>query len=383
MRLPPWRRRERTARRTGGADDCRCAASCRPSDAMRPGMMTTPARGNYLDSGGVHRATASATVRAVSSTAVATPSDPVPAGAGRGRTGRRTARGRCSWAVARRRKDRPAACQHVLVDGSLSRDHPVTIVGAPLIDHARNGVDHGDARPGIEGEDAILLGAPHDVGEVGHPAEVEQHPRRVRRGKRSTSAIGTSGAPCPPAATSRARKPLTTLTPNLSANTAGSPSCQEPAVARARWSARGKAINESSEADTLPCTSTVCTASAAHSATRTCSRAREGAVAPLNACADLRSFVVGIGTGHEVEQRAWVGPSSRTRAASTPSSEVPDISPIASVGRSVISTALVEGLRRLPAAARHARPAAARPHPSAPHGEPSRSPSSRCHPPLR
>ena len=41
----------------------------------------------------------------------------------------------------------------------------------------------------------------------------------------NASAIGTSGAPCPPAATSRTRKSLTTSTPVRSAITAASPSC--------------------------------------------------------------------------------------------------------------------------------------------------------------
>jgi hypothetical protein len=38
--------------------------------------------------------------------------------------------------------------------------------------------------------------------------------------------MGTSGAPCPPAATSRTRKSLTTSMPSRSAMTAASPSCQ-------------------------------------------------------------------------------------------------------------------------------------------------------------
>ncbi len=101
--------------------------------------------------------------------------------------------------------------------------------------------------------------------------------------KSSTSAIGTSGAPCPPAARSRARKLLTTRTPNRSARTAGSPSCQVTVGGSCQIVWPWNAMSASSDAGTRACTRTVSTASAAHSPRRTWSRASDGASPPASA----------------------------------------------------------------------------------------------------
>src|SRR3990170_3267783 len=75
--------------------------------------------------------------------------------------------------------------------------------------------------------------------------------------------MGTSGAPWPPAATSRGRKPLTTLTPNRSAITAGSPSCQVTVGGSCHTVCPGNAMNPRSEAGGLAWARRICTAPAA------------------------------------------------------------------------------------------------------------------------
>ena len=125
-------------------------------------MMTAAARGHHLD---VPRASTARPhrprVRAVSSTAVATPSAP----------GTRWCSSRAYWSPNRSRpvllgggaakKGSPEQLgEHGLVDCALGGDAAVPVVGAALVHHARHRVDHGHARPGVEGEHALLLRPP-------------------------------------------------------------------------------------------------------------------------------------------------------------------------------------------------------------------------------
>ena len=126
---------------------------------------------------------------------------------------------------------------------------------------------------------------------------------RVGAAKSSTSAIGTSGAPCPPAATSRARKLLTTRTPNRSARTAGSPSCQVTArrlvpdrlaVEGDEGQLRRRHLRLRQHASRPPPPPT---RPGARAAARASARRRRS-----SACAELGPLVVGVGAGDEVEQ---------------------------------------------------------------------------------
>jgi hypothetical protein len=91
--------------------------------------------------------------------------------------------------------------------------------------------------------------------------------------------MGTSGAPCPPAATSRGRKLLTTRTPKRSARTAGSPSCQVTVGGSCQTVCPGKAMKPRSLAGVRVWARRIWIASAAQSAMRTCSRAKAAASA--------------------------------------------------------------------------------------------------------
>ena len=92
-----------------------------------------------------------------------------------------------------------------------------------------------------------------------------------------TSASGTRGAPCPPAATSRARKSLTTRTPTRSASTAGSPSWSvaRPGSCQTVWP--WQATNATCRGGTRPSASSCSTAPAKRSPKATCSSARSRA----------------------------------------------------------------------------------------------------------
>ena len=69
----------------------------------------------------------------------------------------------------------------------------------------------------------------------------------------------------------------------------------------------GKAISERSERAPSPCTSRVCTASAAQSATRTCSRASVWRRGSIERAADLGALRSAVGPGDEIEQRGVGG----------------------------------------------------------------------------
>src|SRR3989454_3751385 len=103
--------------------------------------------------------------------------------------------------------------------------------------------------------------------------------RRARSGcpNSITSARGTSGAPCPPAATSRDRKSLTTRTPTRSAITAGSPSCSvaRPGSCQIVWPC--DAMKATSPGATLAPASSWSAAPAKRSPRATCSIERSWA----------------------------------------------------------------------------------------------------------
>ena len=189
--------------------------------------------------------------------------------------------------------------------------------------------------------------------------------------KSSRSAIGTSGAPCPPAATSRARKSLTTRTPNRSASTAGSPSCQLTSGGSCQIVCPGKAMPSTWSARTPPACSTSWTASAAHSAICTWSRASSaGALGPETAARRAARSPASYGQDTKARSSACVGPVRRTSAASIPSSEVPDISPTISAARSIRRGPPAAGRRGCRGAGRRPRRSAAPP----PRGPPWRAP---------
>src|SRR5881628_2763936 len=184
-----------------------------------------------------------------------------------------------------------------------------------------------------------------------------------------TSASGTRGAPCPPAATSRERKSLTTRTPTRSAITAGSPSCSvaRPGSCQIVWPC--DAMKARSRGATLAPASSWSTAPAKRSPSATCSIerscARPRAMASMTA---PRSAAV-YGSWRNATSCAARGSSeSRTSAVETPSSEVPDISPTA---RQLVIAGRAPGS---PAEGR--RPRAARTRPPAAAGVPPRL--SRC-----
>ena len=137
--------------------------------------------------------------------------------------------------------------------------------------------------------------------------------------KSSTSAIGTSGAPCPPAATSRARKPLTTRTPNRSASTAGSPSCQVTGGGSCQMVCPGKAMRARSEAGVRAWASSDLhrlRGPLGEPDVQPRQRGRSGPGIGIERLPDLGALVVGVGTGDEIEQgrRGWgrrAGPAPR------------------------------------------------------------------------
>ena len=94
------------------------------------------------------------------------------------------------------------------------------------IERSRDGVDDGDARPGVERADAARRRRRAARRSRCRSRRCSGARATRRRANSIASAMGTSGAPCPPAATSRTRKSLTTSMPVRSAITADSPSCQ-------------------------------------------------------------------------------------------------------------------------------------------------------------
>ena len=146
----------------------------------------------------------------------------------------------------------------------------------------------------------------------------------------SASAMGTSGAPCPPAATSRTRKSLTTSTPVRSAITADSPICQVacggacqsvcPCEAMARISSRGtpaSAITATAASASQPPRSNCSTqySSAVPTDIARCRASRWLAVYSIT----LKAHI----SGSKPVSRGW----KRTATAVIPSSDVPDMSP--------------------------------------------------------
>ena len=124
--------------------------------------------------------------------------------------------------------------------------------------------------------------------------------------KSSTSAMGTSGAPCPPAATSRGRKPLTTRTPNCSARIAGSPSCQVTSGGSCQMVCPGNAMKAMSDVGHPRLVQ--------QDLHRLGGPFRDPHVEPgergradragrIERAPELGSLLRGVGTGHEREQR--------------------------------------------------------------------------------
>ena len=161
-----------------------------------------------------------------------------------------------------------------------------------------------------------------------------------------TSASGTSGAPCPPAATSRARKSLTTRTPTRSASTAASPSWNvaRPGSCQIVWP--WDAINDRSLGDTRACASKPRTAAANRSPSATCKNATSlGVPRAIASMMAPRSAALKGSCRNATSSAPPSAPScSRTRAVDIPSSDVPDITPTASV--SLIASRRADRRRR-------------------------------------
>src|SRR5437870_1431486 len=191
-----------------------------------------------------------------------------------------------------------------------------------------------------------------------------------------TSASGTRGAPCPPAATSRERKSLTTRTPTRSAITAGSPSCSvaRPGSCQIVWPC--EATNDTSPG-TVPLPARSCRmAPAKRSPSATWSSARS--FEPPRAIASTICPRSAAPYGSWRNATSWAPSGSsvrRTSAVETPSSDVPDITPTA---RQLV-TASVRAAGRRPPAARIRPPAraAARPRPCPRAASPSQWRASR------
>src|SRR6266566_1157396 len=197
-----------------------------------------------------------------------------------------------------------------------------------------------------------------------------------------TSASGTSGAPCPPAATSRDRKSLTTRAPTRSAITAGSPSWSVARPGSCQIVCPCEATNVMSRGEVLTCARSWSTAPAKRSPSATWSSARS--LAPPRAIASMRASRSAAAYGSWRNATSWAARGSslsRTSAVETPSSDVPDINPTA---RAVVTTARPAAGRPPPCGrTRRPPPGGAPPPPSAPRDAPSRSPASHSRRPLR
>src|SRR5690606_2285767 len=160
--------------------------------------------------------------------------------------------------------------------------------------------------------------------------------RRPGSEKRSRSTHGTSGAPSPPAAMSRDRKSLTTGIPVRSAIVAASPSwsvCprRPPTGGSCQTVWPWEPIRSTSSGSTPTDRHSSSAASASHSPSSACSRQITAAL-PSTIARWIRSRRSGgYGTVRNPSTRharSDSPPSNATSAASIPSSEVPDMSPI-------------------------------------------------------
>ena len=166
--------------------------------------------------------------------------------------------------------------------------------------------------------------------------------------------MGTSGAPCPAAATSRTRKSLTTSMPVRSAITAGSPNCHVECRARARRSGRGSR-SPLRPRDQRPLRrSRRSRRPRASRRGRTPSRQYSRGVAPIERACKSIALRRRRRRGRScLTSRTTIRPSSprsnRTTAAEMPSSDVPDMSPTtirASAGRVTVMSGPAAGRRR-------------------------------------
>ncbi len=219
----------------------------------------------------------------------------------------------------------------------------------------------------------------------------------VRCANRSASATGTSGAPCPPAATSRVRKFEMTSMPVSSAMTAGSPVCHVECPGSCQSVCPCVATAVMSRVST--CAARI-TSSAASASQRPTSKFRRqySSGAPDSMARSTRSrcsAVYGVARCATSSARSPRNgcPEKRTTAAEMPSADVPDMSPTimrAPSARAPVVPAVTPVT--LPAAARlprrvgsrrRARPARAPPPLATIPTSASRSRSSRCRRPAR
>ena len=155
------------------------------------------------------------------------------------------------------------------------------------------------------------------------------------------SAMGTSGAPCPPAATSRLRKSEITASPVRSAMTAAFPICQVAAPGACHrvcpWLATAAISLRGTPASAIAAIA----ASASHSPSATSSAAYSAAVAPAIARSTRARCALVYGRCTKASSSASTGvPPTRATAALTPSRLVPDISPTTTAGASGASRSL-------------------------------------------
>ena len=140
----------------------------------------------------------------------------------RRRTRRRTARGRCSSAAGSRSTDRASSSSTTASIGvPLAREPAVDVVALRRDACARTPSMTTTPGPVSNARATLASAARRNDRHVADAADVLQRAPVGRAANSSASAIGTSGAPCPPAATSRTRKSLTTSMPVRSAITAG------------------------------------------------------------------------------------------------------------------------------------------------------------------
>ena len=322
---------------------------------MSPGWWHPPPEATTSASPGIHRSTAAAIAAGRElhrgGHAVGAGHAPVER---RGVRRRRSAPGRCSWAAAPGKIRRPAAPASAASSArpdaasAPSRSKPS---GEPTIRATASMI----ATPGtgIEREHAVLLRAARHVGEIGHAAEIEQDARRVggreeqhvgHRNQRSAlpsrgHVSGAKSADDPHAESLRQNRWLAEL-----------PRDQSAARARSVWP--GNAIRATSDAGTRDSGQQPLDrfrrplGDFAREAARTTPRRSPSAPFGCRTARIRRRSSSSYGRVTKCTRLAWVGPSSRTSAASMPSSDVPDMRPTARVGRSVIRFVPVEGRRR-------------------------------------
>ncbi len=181
------------------------------------------------------------------------------------------------------------------------------------------------------------------------------------RRSRARRRAGTSGAPCPPAATSRDRKLCTTRTPKRSASTAGSPSCQETTGGSCQMVWPGKAMPPSRSARTCACREDRLDRLGGPVGERGMQAGHPGHLAARKDGFDPAALRRASSRGARMRSGSTArGPSTRTSAASMPSSEVPDIRPTRNIGASVMHRSPAEVDRRWRAADGRPRPAVLR-----------------------